>query len=88
LDELSNVPERVKFDRWVSLARRAGANRRLSLQCELVADLPEVEICRDPRDNRYLELASGDDDLLSLKRFGSTEILTPREFLDRHVRVL
>jgi predicted nucleic acid-binding protein len=49
-------------------------------------------ICRDPKDDFILECAqtgnadlivTGDKDLLSLERFGATEILTPRQYLDR-----
>jgi|ERR1017187_791056 putative PIN family toxin of toxin-antitoxin system len=49
-------------------------------------------ICRDPKDDFILECAetgnadlivTGDKDLLSLGRFGATEILTPRQYLDR-----
>jgi uncharacterized protein len=49
-------------------------------------------VCRDPKDDFILECAetggadlivTGDKDLLSLERFGATEILTPRQYLDR-----
>ena len=48
-----------------------------------------VEVCRDPKDNFLLSLAqdssadyllTGDNDLLVLKSFGTTEILTVAEF--------
>jgi uncharacterized protein len=49
----------------------------------------ETPICRDPKDEKFLELAanadcivSGDKDLLVLNPFRGTLILTPREFLD------
>ena len=51
-----------------------------------------VEICRDPKDNFLLSLAkdseadyliTGDNDLLVLKSFGTTEILTVTEFKTR-----
>ena len=47
--------------------------------------------CRDPRDDKFLELAAagradglitGDADLLALGRFRGTEITTPAAFLD------
>ena len=47
-----------------------------------------VDICRDPKDNMFLELASvakadyiitGDKDLLELKKYESRVILTPNE---------
>ena len=50
----------------------------------------ELDVCRDPDDNKFLELAktisaefiiSGDLDLLALKTFEQTRILSPSEFL-------
>jgi putative PIN family toxin of toxin-antitoxin system len=49
-----------------------------------------VDICRDPKDNKFLELSktvkadyliTGDKDLLDLKEFEGTKILKPSEFL-------
>jgi len=51
----------------------------------------KLNICRDPRDNKFLELAktiqadyliSGDKDLLKLKEFEGTKILKPSEFME------
>jgi len=53
-------------------------------------DMPDV--CRDPDDNNILHLAecvkadfiiTGDKDLLSLKKHGPTEIITPRDFMEK-----
>jgi putative PIN family toxin of toxin-antitoxin system len=59
------------------------------------ARLVEVTVhvveCRDPRDNKFLELAisgnaecivSGDQDLLVLHPFRGISIVKPRDFLD------
>lgn len=49
-----------------------------------------IQICRDPKDNMFLELClagkadyliTGDRDLLDLKSFKSTLILSPKDFL-------
>ena len=57
---------------------------------ELVEVTAVVNVCRDPKDNKFLELAvsgtathiiSGDDDLLSLHPFRGVAILTPQEFV-------
>jgi len=62
-------------------------------QCLIVAPTVTVKLCDDPDDNRVLECAqaaaarfivTGDDDLLRLGQFGSTEIVTPRGFVDAH----
>jgi uncharacterized protein len=51
----------------------------------------KVDICRDPKDNMFLELSetsqadflvTGDKDLLVLKEFQNTKILTPRGFIE------
>ena len=53
---------------------------------------PKIEIteCRDPKDNKFLELAvagkadcivTGDKDLLELHPFRNIRIITPKEFL-------
>ena len=54
----------------------------------------KVDICRDPDDNKFLGCAkdsgaiyivSGDKDLLILKRFGKTKIITAREFCNKYL---
>lgn len=58
--------------------------------CQVVNPEIKVDTCRDPKDNKFLELAktvqadyliTGDKDLLVLKEFGETSILKPSEFL-------
>lgn len=50
----------------------------------------KVRLCRDPKDNKFLEaclesnanfLITGDKDLLVLKNFKQTKILNPKDFL-------
>lgn len=50
----------------------------------------KVIVCRDPKDNMFLELSlagkadfliSGDEDLLVLKKFKKTKIVSPAKFL-------
>jgi uncharacterized protein len=57
---------------------------------ELVPITQRVELCRDPRDDKFLELAlagwadfllTGDADLLTLHPFRGTAILTPAAYL-------
>lgn len=51
-----------------------------------------VTVCRDPKDDQYLNLAlsgnagciiTGDQDLLSLNPFKNISIISPSEFLDQ-----
>ncbi len=88
--ELTEVLRQPKFDRYLA------EHRRMTLLAVLIhhADLVEVDVtvtdCRDPKDNKFLELAvsgqathlvTGDQDLLILHPFRTTSILTPRQFL-------
>jgi len=88
--ELTEVLRQPKFDRYLA------QHRRMTLLAVVIhnADLVEVDIaitdCRDPKDNKFLELAvsgqathlvTGDRYLLVLHPYRSTTILTPRQFL-------
>jgi hypothetical protein len=51
-----------------------------------------ISVCRDPEDNKFLELAvegnaafiiTGDNDLLVLNPFRNIQIITPKKFLDK-----
>jgi putative PIN family toxin of toxin-antitoxin system len=68
--------------------------RRLFAGAELVTIAERVTACRDPKDDKFLELAingradaiiSGDADLLTLDVFRGIPIITPSAFI--HVQV-
>jgi hypothetical protein len=88
--ELLEVINRSKFNRYLSPERKQ----------KLIGDLTETSIfiepnlvineCRDPKDNKYLELAvagqadciiTGDQDLLILNPFRQIKIITVQQFL-------
>jgi len=59
---------------------------------EFIEPKTEITECRDPKDNKFLELAvagnatcivTGDNDLLVLDPFRDIRIITPKEFLDQ-----
>ena len=59
-------------------------------EAELVSATETITICRDPKDNKFLDLAvagkadyivSGDMDLLVLHPFQGIQILSPRAFV-------
>jgi uncharacterized protein len=63
-------------------------------EATIVEVTKRIEICRDPRDDRFLELAlageathliTGDRDLLALGHFHDTGIMTPAAFLEEFV---
>jgi uncharacterized protein len=90
--ELAEVLARRKFDPYVSVADRQQFLRLLSRVTELVPVIHTVRACRDPRDDKFLELAvngaatlivTGDNDLLSLDPFRDIPIITPASYLAR-----
>ena len=81
-----------KFDRYVSRQRRETLLDRLAPLVEIDEIVQRVQVCRDPKDDKFLELAvngranvvvTGDDDLLSLHPFRGIDILSPAAYLDR-----
>ena len=81
-----------KFDRYVSRETRLTFLRLLPTLAEHVPVTTTVTACRDPRDNKFLELGidghadyiiTGDADLLALHPFRSIDIVMPRDFLTR-----
>jgi len=91
IDELNRVLGRVDFAKYVT------EDERLEFLAVLLREATVVEVtvyvgeCRDPSDNKFLELAvsgaavcivSGDQDLLVLHPFRGIFIVTPRGFLD------
>ncbi len=90
LGELDEVLMRPKFDRYVSRAVRAQFLIDLMPVIELVRPEARIRACRDPRDDKFLELAAhgradtiitGDADLLALHPFHGVAILSPQAFL-------
>lgn len=90
--ELSDVLGREKFERYVTEEDRARFLQSLLQVAELVEVVETIQECRDPKDDKYLEVAisggadciiSGDHDLLVLHPFRGIAILTPHEFLAR-----
>lgn len=90
-EELSAVLRRSSFDRYVSEALRIEFLTALIRDSILIEVSQMVRECRDPKDDKFLELAAsggasgivtGDDDLLVLNPFRGIPIMTPRQFLE------
>ncbi|MBK1987698.1 putative toxin-antitoxin system toxin component, PIN family [Sphaerospermopsis aphanizomenoides BCCUSP55] len=90
LAELIDVLSRKKFDRYLSREIREDFLASLARETELITITETVDICRDPKDNKFLELAisgnathiiTGDKDLLELHPFRDILIVTPSQFL-------
>lgn len=92
LDELREVLFRSKFDRYVSRETRALFLVQLESVAEVIPVIQIVRECRDPRDDKFLEVAlngradvivSGDEDLLRMNPWRGIAIVSPAEYLRR-----
>jgi uncharacterized protein len=90
MDELADVLSRRKFDRYISMEDRQGFIRLLGRVAEMVPIVYPIRASRDPRDDKFLEVAvngsaalivTGDADLLALHPFQQTAILSPADYL-------
>jgi putative PIN family toxin of toxin-antitoxin system len=90
--ELADVLARAKLDRYVTLENRRRFLRQLRRVTEVVQIIQIVRECRDPEDDKILELAlnghadviiTGDEDLLSLNPWRGVAILRPAQYLDQ-----
>ncbi len=92
LRELVEKFDSRKFDPYVSREQRDCLLQRLSPVLEIVEILQSIRASRDPKDDRFLEVAvngqaevliSGDGDLLALHPFRGVQIVTPAAYCER-----
>ncbi|MFN9468915.1 MAG: putative toxin-antitoxin system toxin component, PIN family [Pseudanabaena sp.] len=90
--ELNQVLSRKKFIKYFAIEEKQAFIFKLLEKAELVEIEESINICRDPKDDKFLELAvsgkadfiiTGDQDLLVLNPFRNIEILTAKDFLSR-----
>ena len=90
LAELNEVLRRPRFNSYLRVDERLEFLAALVRESELVEVTTVVSPCRDPKDDKFLELAlpgaanhiiSGDDDLLALHPFRGIAILSPHDFV-------
>jgi putative PIN family toxin of toxin-antitoxin system len=86
LAELAQTIARDKFNPYVSLEDRHEFFRLYARLAEWVPIGSTVRVCRDPKDDKFLELAvdgeaqmlvTGDKNLLELSPYRNIQILTP-----------
>lgn len=91
LEELNEVLGRERFNRYLTTEEREEFLEALIERAVLVEITESVRECRDPKDDKLLELAlsggakyiiSGDRDLLILHPFRDVLVLTADEFLE------
>jgi putative PIN family toxin of toxin-antitoxin system len=92
LEELRAVLMREKFARYF---RRAQIDPYVTQVWNLglqIVDAPPIRACRDPKDDKFLEVAvhgqadaivTGDQDMLDLNPFRGIAILAPRQYVER-----
>jgi putative PIN family toxin of toxin-antitoxin system len=92
--QLFEVVARPYFDSLIDPDARAWL-KKLMVAAELVTITERIVACRDPTDDKFLELAvnghadliiSGDGDLLALNPFRDTPIITPAIFVQGAAR--
>ena len=96
LAELAEVTSRTKMRKYFTLARAEKNIERLGRVAYVLKREPKViAICRDAKDDFLLALAkaakadlliTGDEDLLVLKKYGRTSIVTSATFLKDHLK--
>lgn len=89
--ELQEVLGRKRFDKYISENERMLFLEALAREATLIDTIETITDCRDPKDNKFLEVAvdgnaaclvSGDKNLLTLNPFRGIPVLTPRDFLE------
>lgn len=91
MDEFAAVLNRVQSKGFVTQNEALALIHAYKELVEWVPILERVAECRDPKDDKFLELAvngkaeyiiTGDHDLLVLHPFRGTKILSPKDFID------
>ena len=90
-EEMNRVIVQDRFDRYVSRRQRERFLELLIRESEHIEITESIQECRDPKDDRVLELAvcgnatyivTGDADLLVLHPFRGIGVLRPADFLE------
>lgn len=92
LSELFETLLNSKFDKYVTVPKRIEFLKIYKNALQIIQVTESINVCRDPKDNMFLELAvsgnaqmiiSGDKDLLELNPFRDIRIISPKEFLEQ-----
>jgi len=90
--ELADVLARPKFDPYVTRENRKSFIQRLGQIAQFVPIIQLVRECRDPRDDKFLEVAlngsadviiTGDEDLLKMHPRRGVAVMSPSGYLTR-----
>ena len=92
LEEFVEVASRPKFKKYFSPTDLEELLIQMKAHGEFISVKSSTNICRDPKDNFLLSLSkdgkatyliTGDKDLLALKKFGKTQIITLQKYLSK-----
>ena len=92
MQELPDVLSETKFDRYLTVEQRLQFIRLIASIAEHVPIIHPVRECRDPKDDKFLEVAlngrtdlivTGDADLLAMHSWRGIAIVTAAEYLRR-----
>ena len=92
LTELASVINRPKFDKYISKSDRRKFFEVLAPLCINVEIIQSIQASKDPKDDKFLEVAingsadfilTGDTDLLELHPFHEIPIYSPSQFLEQ-----
>jgi putative PIN family toxin of toxin-antitoxin system len=90
MSELADVLAQAKFDRYVTIEQRLQFIRLIAHTARFVPIVRAVRECRDPKDDKFLEVAlngradviiTGDADLLGMHPWRRTAVLSPTVYL-------
>ena len=79
------------FDKYISVSVRTQFLAKFKLESEETEIVQMIKECRDPKDDKFLEVAingnathiiTGDKDLLELHPFQGVDIITATQFLE------
>ncbi len=92
LSELSETLLNTKFDKYVTIPKRIEFLKTYKNELQIIPITESINVCRDPKDDMFLELAvsgnanliiSGDKDLIELNPFRGIQIISPKEFIEQ-----
>jgi putative PIN family toxin of toxin-antitoxin system len=96
LTEVLSVLGRSKFSKYIDHDDIDGLSIRIKTVWLFVEILNQVQLCRDPKDDKFIDLAlngeasyliTGDSDLLVLNPIQNTSVIKPRTFWDEIIKL-
>jgi putative PIN family toxin of toxin-antitoxin system len=89
--ELQEILNRSKFNKYISVNIRTQFLAKFKLEAEQIKIDEMIKECRDPKDDKFLDVAingnathiiTGDKDLLDLHPFRGVDIITAKQLLE------